>query len=119
MAATWKLILAALVFTGGGAVAQETKLTGNQIKAELVGKSGTWKSADGKLNGTTRISGSTQDITGNFQGFSEDRATWRIKGNQFCNTFSKIRQGKEFCQDIRKIGPNQYKFGNNTVLTLG
>jgi hypothetical protein len=89
-------------------------LKGDELKAAVVGKSGTFRSKDGKVSGT--ISYSTDGkarATGNFPGFSEDTGTWRFKGERFCVKWKRIRKGAEACFTPTRLPDGSLDFGTN------
>lgn len=92
-------------------------MNGDEIKTEIIGKTGKWASKDGKLSGTViyETDGSAS-ITGNFPKFKTDVGKWRISKNRFCAQWKKIRQGEERCFNFETTGQNSYVDDNGTSL---
>jgi hypothetical protein len=105
------IALAVLVATATSIGAQTLK--GEALKAAVVGKSGTFKSKDGKVSGTISYGADGKaQVKGNFQGFSEDTGTWRFKNEQFCVKWTKIRKGAEACFTPKRLPDGSLDFGN-------
>jgi len=106
------LPLAISLLLPGVASAQE--LTGAQIKELLSGKTGSWQSVDGKIKGKTGWGADGRGaVTGNFGDFDQDTGKWRVKGDQYCTRWSKIRKGKESCNPVISLGNGSYQVGNS------
>src|SRR5262245_36876141 len=87
-------------------------LKADEITAAVLGKQATWNTKDGKISGNVACStNGTCQITGNFGKFNKDTGTWRFKGNQFCNTWRKIRDGKERCFEVTKLPDGSLDMG--------
>jgi hypothetical protein len=96
----------------GTTTSEAQVLKGDELKAAVVGKSGTFKSKDGKLSGTIAYSADGKAQTkGNFKGFSEDSGTWRMKDGKFCVKWKKIRKGAEACFTPTKLPDGSLDFG--------
>jgi hypothetical protein len=93
-------------------------LTGSDLKAALSGKSGTWRTKDGKFSGTTTYNtDGTAQTTGNFGAFTEDTGVWSIRGDKLCATWKKVRGGKEACFAVKRLPDGRLDLGRN-VLTM-
>jgi hypothetical protein len=84
----------------------------------ISGKSGTWRTKDGKFSGTTTYNtDGTAQTTGNFGDFTEDTGVWSIRGDKLCATWKKVRGGKEACFAVKRLSDGRLDLGRN-VLTL-
>ena len=80
------------------------QLNGMELEELLTDSVRTWKNADGSTGTTTfRADGTAKS---EWKGGS-DEGTWRIKDNQVCTTWKKVRAG------IEKCFPAPYKTGDN------
>jgi hypothetical protein len=107
------LVLSLVVVASSSGVAQTLK--GDEIKAAVSGKSGTWQGATG--NGGTihyHADGKSQ-LTGKFPGFTEDTGGWRISGDKFCNRWKKIRNGKEACFHLKRLPDGSLDTGFSVI----
>ncbi len=97
--------------------ASAAPMTAEALKAEYVGKTLSFvapNGAEGKVkfskNGKARLWKTNFDI-------KRDTGTWRFKGNRICNTWKKVRGGKEKCFTITKIGPKKFTNQDGTITT--
>jgi hypothetical protein len=91
-------------------------LKGEELKAAVVGKSGTFRTKDGKVSGTTSFSADGKaQTTGNFPGFSKDTGIWRFKGERFCVKWKRIRKGAEACFTPTRLPDGSLDFGANIL----
>jgi hypothetical protein len=113
-----KLAIAGLLtFCASTSMSYAASLNAKQIENTYVGHSYTFKTKKDQT-GTIQISkkGKVKLSKTNFS-LKKDSGTWRIKGNKFCNTWKKIRNGKEACFSISKIGENAFKDSVGTIIT--
>ena len=91
------------------ALAQE-KLTGDQIKKIVTGKSGTWVTSDKRYSGSTawRADGSLAgkvDTGGSMQDFE---GAWAVRGDRFCEEISIDPEGTR-CHAMVKASGSSYQ----------
>ncbi len=100
-------VAVATAFTSAtGPVAAE-QLGAVQLRALLAGRTISLSAPFGSLPiryspGGTMVAKSK--AMGLFAGVSEDRGTWRIAGNRFCQRWSVWNGGKEQCFSVTKTG---------------
>jgi hypothetical protein len=83
------------------AFAQDQAMTGEQVKAALVGKKVFGRSTSGGLvDFYMRADGTSEVAVGNLR----DTGVWRITDNGYCNTWKTIRGGREGCFTVVKRG---------------
>jgi len=83
------------------AFAQDQAMTGEQVKAALVGKKVFGRSTSGGLvDFYMRADGTSEVAVGNLK----DTGVWRITDNGYCNTWKTIRGGREGCFNVVKRG---------------
>lgn len=103
-----KTLLAVMAgLTMATAAAQAEQLGAVQLKVLLAGKTISLSAPFGSLPiryspGGTMVARSK--AMGLFAGVSEDRGTWRIQGNQFCQRWSVWNKGKEQCFTVSRTG---------------
>ena len=97
-------------------VSHAANLTSAEIKSDYVGHSYTFKTKE-DATGTIKVSknGKLKLSKTNFA-LKSDSGTWVVKGNKFCNSWKKIRKGKEKCFSINDSGNNKYRYSDGTVL---
>jgi hypothetical protein len=83
------------------------QLNGSELKILLAGKTISLSAPFGSLPiryspGGTMVAKSK--AMGLFAGVSEDRGTWRIAGNRFCQRWSVWNKGKEQCFTVSRTG---------------
>lgn len=109
--------LGILLFFGFSTTTSFAKpMTAEQLSNEYIGKSLSFK-APGGSSGKVRFrkNGTVKLWNTNFS-VKEDSGTWRFKGNQLCNSWKKIRDGKERCFSITKVGDRRYKDNQGTEI---
>jgi dienelactone hydrolase len=75
------LVVDPLSFSASATLYAQT-LNGDEIKAAVSGKSGTWQGMTGN-SGSVRYSADGKSrVTGKFKGFTEDTGIWRISSNK-------------------------------------
>ena len=83
------------------AFAQDQAMTGEQVKAALVGKKVFGRSSSaGLVDFFMRVDGTADVAVGNMT----DTGVWRITDNGYCTTWKKIRPGQERCFTLVKRG---------------
>ena len=87
------------------------KLTGAEIKAELIGK--TW-SYRGKSTGTT-VYGANGTVSYTDKKWGSDSGTWWIKGNKWCRKYKKNK--KVQCLTYTRLGRSKYKTNSGYTMT--
>jgi hypothetical protein len=112
-----KAILLALCVLLCWATPGWAQLTGDEIKAKLIGRQFSWRSVDGQFSGIVRYApNGVVTTTGNFSpNLKSDSGTWRLNGNQLCTKFKKVRQGRETCPTYR-LRPDGTIFSTNNVI---
>ena len=92
------------------------KMTADEIKSEIIGKS--WK-FESKTGGTGRIkfssNGKSRLSNTNFDP-KRDKGTWRFKGNRHCVSWEILRDGKEKCFSFTRKGDKEYQTHDGTRL---
>lgn len=83
------------------AFAQDQAMTGEQVKAALVGKKVFGRSTTGGLVDFHMRADGTSDVA---VGTMTDTGVWRITDNGYCTTWKKIRPGQERCFTVVKRG---------------
>lgn len=109
----------AVAFCLVGAPAFAADLSGDEIKAQIVGKPFKWQSADGKTKGAILYApdGKAGMTDANLPGISSDSGKWRINGNEMCVTWEKLRKGAEGCFTISGAG-KKFKTSTNLEIAL-
>ena len=91
----------ATAFMALPAWAQDQAMTGDQVKAALVGKKVFGRSASGGLvDFYMRADGTSEVAVCNLK----DTGVWRITDNGYCNTWKTIRSGREGCFTVVRRG---------------
>lgn len=98
---------AAATLALAGAPASAGQLNAAELKILLAGKTISLSAPFGSLpirysHGGTMIAKSK--AMGLFAGVSEDRGTWRIAGDSFCQRWSVWNSGKEQCFTVSRTG---------------
>lgn len=100
--------MAALAATSAIAMpAAAQQLSGPELRILLAGKTISLSAPFGSLpirysSGGTMVAKSR--AMGVFAGVSEDRGTWRIAGNRFCQRWTVWNKGKEQCFSVSRTG---------------
>lgn len=93
--------LVASIFMAPAAFAQDQAMTGEQVKAAMVGKKVFGRSTSGGLvDFYMRADGTSEVAVGNMT----DTGVWRTTDNGYCTTWKKIRPGQERCFAVVKRG---------------
>ena len=114
-----KLACAIVICLIPASAALADRLSGDELQAELVGKSLFWKTIDGRASGkaTYKSNGSAILRDTKFPGLKIDSGKWVVKGSQFCVTWAKIRAGEEGCYTVTKQSDGSYKTSTNIILS--
>jgi hypothetical protein len=93
------------------------ELTGDDIKAKVIGRQFSWRSVDGRFSGVVRYAkNGVVTTSGNLPAnLKSDTGTWRLSGNQLCTKFKKLRQGQETCPTYQ-LRPDGTIFSTNDVI---
>jgi hypothetical protein len=100
-----RIAVALVILALGASVASSAVLTAPQLKEKVVGKTCTW--VNGKASGTSNYAAdgsASVTVSG-----AANIGTWRLKGNQICDKFKDMRQGKESCFTFDETSPGSYK----------
>jgi hypothetical protein len=118
LAMKFKIACAIAICLGPASVGLAAPLSGADLRAELVGKSLSWKTADGNASGKTtyKSDGSAVLRTTKFPGFKIDSGKWVVKGNKLCVTWTKVRSGREECYTVTKQSDGSYRTSTNIIL---
>jgi hypothetical protein len=111
------VLAAALSWTTVGWAAD---LSGDEIKAMLIGKNFAFKTNDGKFSGRIiyAANGSVQ-MNGKLPlGLKSETGVWRVDGNRLCIKYKKIRGGDETCLTYEARPNGTFFSSSNTTLTL-
>jgi hypothetical protein len=114
-----KLACAIVTCLSLASAALAAPLSGAELQAELVGKSFSWKTIDGKTSGKAiyKSDGSAVLRDTKFPGLKIDSGKWVVKGNKLCVTWTKIRAGTEGCYTVTKQSDGSYKTSTNIILS--
>jgi hypothetical protein len=113
-----KLACAIVICLSSASAALAAPLSGAQLQAELIGKSLSWKTTDGKSSGKIayKSDGSAVLRDTKFPGLKIDSGKWIVRGNKLCVTWIKSRAGKEGCYTVTKQSDGSYKTSTNIIL---
>jgi hypothetical protein len=98
--------LIALAMVGIGAnAALSAILTPAELQEKIIGKNCTW--IKGKSGGSVSYSASGLAFAEREDG--PHLGNWRLSGNQICDKYNDMRQGKEACFTFDEVSPGTYK----------
>ncbi len=100
------LSIIATVFFANGALANDF-LKPDQIQNLLVGKKVLGQASNGSIFDFQMNS----DFTATTSAAGGDTGRWRLSEDGYCSTWTKIRQGKEACFKVSKVGANYFVDG--------
>ena len=88
----------------GLACAQDVSLSSDDIRAAWMDKTVTGTIASGPLAGKDIELQLKSDGTSTLSGAATDNGTWRLPGQGYCATWTKIRAGQERCFTVVRKG---------------
>jgi hypothetical protein len=94
----------ALAFLAVGVQAQETSLSSEEIRAAWMDKTVVGTVVAGPLGGRSVEMQMKSDGTAIASGAVTDTGTWRLPGQGYCATWTKIRAGQERCFTVVRRG---------------
>lgn len=94
----------ALAFLAVGVQAQETSLSSDEIRAAWVDKTVAGTLVGGPLGGKSVEIQLKSDGSVSISGAVTDTGTWRLPGQGYCATWTKIRAGQERCFTVVRRG---------------
>ncbi len=94
----------ALALLAGSAQAQETSLSSEDVRAAWMDKTVAGTLVGGPLGGRSIEIQLKSDGTAFVSGAVTDTGTWRLPGQGYCATWTKIRAGQERCFTVTRKG---------------
>lgn len=95
---------AVLALLSGGAQAQDATLSSEDIRAAWTDKTVVGTLVGGPLGGRSIEFQLKSDGTATLSGAVTDTGTWRLPGQGYCATWTKIRAGQERCFTVVRKG---------------
>ena len=99
-------VCAALASFAANALAQETSLTSEEVRAAWIDKTVVGTLVGGPLGGKSIEMQLKSDGSASISGAASDTGTWRFPGQGYCATWTKIRAGQERCFTVVRRGPD-------------
>ena len=97
-------IVVALALLSGSVQAQEASLSSEEVRAAWTDKTVMGTLVGGPLGGRSIELQLKSDGTASVSGAVTDTGTWRLPGQGYCATWTKIRAGQERCFTVVRKG---------------
>ena len=86
------------------------QLNDMELKELVTDSVNTWSNPRGDKGKTVYRSDGTATAEWNGpNGSGADQGTWVVKNDSVCTTWTKVRNGKEMCFTMYRVGDNEYK----------